>query len=392
MSNRPAINDTVSNYGMDPYFYQYYMQNYADSIKAAQAQQTENNSATSQITATTESANTAFRASVDNAKKSKSSLLPALITITVGTIGAGCYIASRGSAKGILEQLKARFRSFGSSSKTKQGIFTFAQTKNGKKVCTIPGKVNKIHQGDTAKQLEMVGLDNGTNLNLSELTTTIKGETKLAEGVQIRKCTYKVGKNTVTVKNGKIVSYKDEHGKDILIRYNEPGRIAKYKTENEAAKKEIDEFIANLYKGKLDKAENLEVVINQDGILRKFVRTNPSDNFNFDYALTNRFSIDDKAVDSYRLRNSEVDSILKNFKDGEKHTGKTLMAEYKTVAEKGGEEYTFIINNGKIEGIKNASGKKLSQTEIDSLQYHYPKIFENALKDTENYVNPVYTV
>ena len=402
----PVDSTSISNYGYnslysDPAWQKYWMMSsQMDSLAAAQNANAlgalTQSAKTDSITATSPSFGAIPRAAESSGSGSATA---AVLAIGATAVGTAWWIASRGKAagaKGLMNQLKAGFKSFGKSANTNALQFT---TINGKKVCMLPNQTNKIYVDpkkhsnylDMMKQeLEKIGLDNGHILKVADLTTTKAGKTVLADGVAIRSGSFNIGGNIIKFKNGKVVSYTDSAGKDILARYTDPGKIAKYKATNEAAKKQIDDFLAGLKEGtNLNQVSNLEAVINQNGILRKMTNKGLGSDLKLNYALSKRFSIKDKVVDAYRLHNESANKLLTKFEKGETGLGKIVGAEW-TAKMHDGKKYTFIIENNQIKGIRNHKGKVLTQTEMDSLQYNNSKIFDNVFKKEKEFQNIIY--
>ena len=300
-------------------------------------------------------------------------------------VGTAAYIASRGkTGKGFVENFKAGLKSFGKSSADVSKQFRVAEV-GGKKVCYLPGKVNRIHVERSTTDpnyhvremeplLEKIGFSNGGTAKLSDLVTTKSGKIVLADGIAVRSGSFKT-------KAGDIV------------KFNKKGEVVpytKYKEANEATKKEIDDFLAGLKEGKgLNKVDNLQVSINKDGVVRKLSNTVAGGDLTLDYALSNRFSIKDKAVDAYRLHNKSANNLLTKFEKNETRIGKIVGAEWTTKMHDG-KEYTFILENDAIRGLKDSRGKILTQTEMDALQYRNGKKFENVFKKEKEFKNVVY--
>lgn len=338
----------------------------------------------SSSTATTQGISTpTFQGAIPRAEETKKSALPAAaLLIGTAAIGTGCWIASRGKAtgaKGIGKQLKAGLQTFSKSSKYKGFSFT---TINGKKVCTLPKQSNKIAGAGAADELAKIGFDNGNTV-----PTIIKnledGSQALADGIKIRQASFINGTDEFVIKNGKLVSYKNAAGENLMSKYLNP-----VEEGDKAYKEIIDKMIAEFNQGKnLDQLRILDFVHQQDGVLRHFSQ-NAGGNYDLVSALSHRFNIKDKAVDAYRLNDTYIDDLLKKFEKGKTDIGRITAAEY--AVKMGGEDYTFVIENGAIKHIKNKEGKVISQVAEDSLKYHNSKVFENVFKNTDDFTNVIY--
>ena len=355
--------------GFDPYFLQAYNSpNFMQLQQTQQAQQAGQVQQTAQAQQATANPNSIFQSSIPRAEEPKKKNHTAAWCILGATaLAVTAWVISRGK-------------------KNNNQLFTFAE-KNGHKYCRIPGKENIIKNGATAADdLVKLGFEKGTKFNASELTQVLDdGTVKLAEGIAIKKGSFKVGNNLVTFEGDKVVSYVDDKGKDIISRYLEPEKIAQYADANNADKKFIDELIAGLKDGKkLDDINGLEIEHLYDNVTRTFTRQNPTDNFIFQQAKTNRFTLNSKAVDAYRIDNPSVNEILNKFEKGETNIGHILRAEFD-----GGNVGKILIENNSIAGVRTSTGKilKPDSDEYKSLLYHNRKLFDTVMEKENKFIN-----
>ncbi len=392
MADSLAINGLYN----DPYLMQalnspnYYQMQQAQQSVA----QTQIPAVATTATDTATATNPAFQGKVAESSDSGTGTAVALAaTAAIG--GTALWILSRGKArgaKGIVEQFKKGWESFGKNAKKSEKLMV--RNENGLNIVAIPNQTNRIYtdsaRGTAKQQLEAIGLKNGDKAKLDVLTTTKDGKTVLAEGVQIRRGTYTLSNgNIATFRNGKVVKYTDSTGKDILIQYTEPARVAKYKAVNEANKKEIDDILAGLNQGQnLDKISNLGVLIKQNGITRKMTNTAAGSELQLDWALSKKFGMNDIHVDSYRKGNSQADEFLTQIAKGKTGVGKIVGAEYTTKMHDG-KNITLIIENGVIRRAKDASGRWLGQTELESYNYRNKKTFDDVFKNEKKFKNVI---
>lgn len=387
MANTLALDSLYNN----PYFMQA-----LNSPSYYQLQQPQQSAAQTQTTttATTDSTknNPTFQGKAAESTGSGTGVALAL-TAAAAVGGTALWLVSRGKsrgAEGFINQIKKGIESLGKNAGKTEKLMV--QNSGGKNLVTLPNQSNKIYtdsiRGTAKQQLEAIGLKDGEKAGLDILTTTKDGEKVLADGVKIRRGTYTLKNgNIVTFKNGKVVKYTDSTGKDILAQYTEPAKKAKKKAIYEANKKEIDDIIASLNKGQnLDKISNLEAVINQNGILRKMTNTTAGSELNLDYALSKKFAINDSHVSAYRLDHTQADQFLTQIEKGKTGVGNIIGAEYTTKMHDG-KKYTLIIENGAIVGVKDATGRKLSQVERDALNYHNKKTFDEVFKNEKKFEN-----
>lgn len=369
------------------------MQQYANALSNYSANQTSTSGSNSATNKTTTNSNNVSFSGIARAAEpveSGSSWVAPTITIAGITATAAGFLLSRGKgqgAKNVLEQIKLGWQSFGKNAKSEK-LQVLKQ--DGRTLVTVPNATNKIQGSATSmkQELEAIGLKDGEKAGLSVLTATKDGKTVLADGVRIRSGKYTLSNgNTVTFKNGKVTKYTDKNGNDILIRYTEPGKVAKYKGVNEANKKEIDDMLAGLSKGeKLGEISNLEVVINQNGILRKMTNTTAGSDLNLNYALSKKFDLQNKQVQAYRKNNKDIDEFLTQIEKGKTGVGKIVGAEYTTKMHDG-QKYRFVLENNTIKCVRDASGRKLSPVEQDALEYNNRKAFEEVFKNEKKFEN-----
>ena len=376
----------------DPYFLQAYNSpNYLQmqQMQQAQAQQVQQSNNTNPFASQNSvMQNITPKATEEPKKKNNTAALCILGTAAIaGTAWMVTRMVTRGKktgAEGIFNQLKAGFKSLGKNAN--EQIFSFTE-KNGHKFCTIPGKENVIKSSTTAADdLAKLGFENGVDFKASELITTLDdGATKLADGIKIKKGSFNVGGNIVTFEGDKVVSYVDKRGKDIMSRYLEPEKVAKFADVNKADKKFIDELIAGLKDGKkLDDISGLEIEHLYDDVTRTFIRQNSVDEFIFQQAKTNRFALDSKTVDAYRVDHPEIHELLTKFEKGKCNIGQILKAEYD-----GGKVGTILIENGNVSGVRISTGEILKPDSDDfkSLLYHNRELFDNIMKNESDFVN-----
>lgn len=389
MADSLAINGLYN----DPYLMQ--ALNSPNYYQLQQAQQSATQTQTP-VVATTDTTATAtnptFQGKVAESTGSGSGTALAL-TAVAAVGGTALWLVSRGKsrgAEGFINQIKKGIESLGKNAGKTEKLMV--QNSGGRNLVTLPNQTNKIYtdsiRGTAKQQLEAIGVKNGEKAGLDILTITKDGEKVLADGVKIRRGTYTLKNgNIVTFKNGKVVKYTDSTGKDILRQYTEPARVAKYKTVNEANKKEIDDIIASLNKGQnLDKISNLEVVINQNGILRKMTNTAAGSELQLDWALSKKFAMNDIHVNAYRNKNKQADEFLKQIEKGKTGVGNIIGAEYTTKMHDG-RNITLIIENGIITRAKDAGGRWLSPTELESYNYCNKKTFEEVFKNEKKFEN-----
>lgn len=389
MANSLAINGLYN----DPYLMQALNSPNYYQMKQAQQAGTQATNATQSSTPTAGTNNPSFQGgatNVANAGSGSGTGVAITLTSLAAVGGTALWLLNRGKGKGaknFLEQIKLGWQSLGKNANSKK---LQVLQKDGKTLVTIPKTTNKI-QGSAdsmKKQLEAIGLKDGDKAGLDILTTVKDGEKVLADGVKIRRGTYTLSNgNIVTFKNGKVVKYTDSTGKDILVQYTEPGRVAKYKGVNEANKKEIDDMLAGLNKGEnLDKISNLVVTIEQNGILRKMTNTTTGSELNLNWAMSKKFDLNNKQVQAYRNNNKDIDEFLKQIESGKTDVGKIVGAEYTTKMHDG-QKYTFVIENDTIKCLKDSSGRKLSQVDQDALEYNNKKTFEKVFKNKDKFEN-----
>ena len=374
----------------DPYFLQAY--NSPNSLQMqqmqqAQVQQAQQTSSTNPFAAQNSIMQNITPKATEEPKKKNNTVAWAVLG-TAALVGTGwmIYRGKKAGAEGLGKQIIAGLKSFGNKSANAKNVAT-GGIQNGKKFCTIPGKTNVMRKaGEISGELANIGAKGSESLSLADITRTLDDGTQaLAEGFSVRRGTFKVGENLVTIKNGKVIKYVDKNGKDILSRYLEPDAVSIYAKKNGKAKKAIDDMIASISKGqKLDQVNNLEIVHKADGVVQKFVRQNPADDFAREFALSNRFDLNSDVVKNYRLSNSTFHENLLKFEKGES-VGNILSAEYKSPIG------TLLIENDSVVGIRDAAGKiyKNGSNRFGALKYDNYKIFENALKENAKYTNVV---
>ena len=396
MANSLAINGLYN----DPYLMQ--ALNSPNYYQMQQAQQagTKATNVTQSSTATAVTNNPSFQGKAAESTGSGTGVAVAL-TATAAIGGTALWLLNRGKGKGaknFLEQIKLGWQSLGKNANSKK---LQVLQKDGKTLVTIPKTTNKI-QGSAdsmKKQLEAIGLKDGDKAGLDILTTVKDGKKVLAEGVKIRRGSFTLANgNIVTFKDGKVVKYTDSTGKkDLLRQYTHPDEVPasttgkkaknKYITDNTNCKNEIDKFLDDFKNlQNLNQASNLDVAINQDGILRYMSNTTAGSELNLNYALSKKFDLQNKHVQAYRNNNKDIDEFLKQIEKGKTDVGKIVGAEYTTKMHDG-QKYTFVIENDTIKYLKDSSGQKLSPVDRDALEYNNKAKFEKIFKNKDKFEN-----
>ena len=375
---------SISNYGMnnlynDPYFQQYFVTSqYADSLNAQQ-------NALSAISATpktaTTTSNPTFNGTIPRATESSGSgsgLAAGLLAAGTIAVGTACWFASKGKAAGgswwnkVCAGAKSCFSKGGEA-----GIITFTE-KNGKKVCNIPNRINRIHGENAATAMENIGCKAGTNV-----PNVLKGD-KLAEGIGLRRVRFELDGNTFVydIANNRFVSYRNSSGENLLSKITNP-----IEQNDIAYKQTVEEFIKGIKDGsKLNDSavKWYRYTHNSDGVLRCFTHNAGTNTDRFSGAISHNFNIADDVVCAQRLNDKVLDAALKSFSEGKvDKAGRIVSAEYPVKL--GGKQYRFIIeNNDKIIGLKDNAGRLVDQTTYDALHYQnqdvFSKIFENKNK------------
>ena len=375
-----------SQMGYDPYFLQAF--NSPNVNQMYQSQQVPAQQTAQQVSQAL-AGNPSFQGAQTTTEKKGNGKAWLLIGGAAALAGAA-WMISRGKAagaEGLVEQFKAGIKSFGKESAKKVVGFTEI---NGKKICNIPGKENIIKNSATAADdLAKIGIENGTKFSLSDLITkSDDGVQALAEGVKINKGTFNFNGATLGFEDGKIVSYVDSKGKDILSRYLSPEEVAKFADKNNADKKLIDELLAKILKGEnLKDVSKMEVEHKLADVTRIFTRENPTDKFVFQQATAKRFSIDSSEVKAFMEENPAIKEALTKFKNGET-VGTILRAERST------DVGTFFVENGKIEKIKTKDGKifNFDSDEFKALHEKNATLFNEVLEEKDKLTNVIRTI
>ncbi|MCM1073963.1 MAG: hypothetical protein NC334_09165, partial [Bacteroides sp.] len=297
-----------------------------------------------------------------------------LIIGTALTLGAAylCKKAyNKGAGEGIGEKIWDGMKKMCSSSKDKLNsvkdkimspkVFSVTE-ENGKTLCTIPGRTNRL-TGE--KAIQELGIINEVPV-IS--TKTKDGATKLAEGIKIRKGTITVDGHTFNVKNGKII--------------NSPINLEQ---ADSATRDRVHDLLKKLNNGETANGIKIEEFLHTDkGTTRVF--TNKDGVYDLRLAVSDKHNINSSVVKQYRGNNEKVDNALKEYLvNGNKDGLKIASAEIPTAYG------TLITQNGKTVGIKvDGNILKKGTTEYDALFYDHKKEFETAIKNTDSYQNVIY--
>lgn len=312
-----------------------------------------------------------------------------LVLGSIATVGAACLIhkGQKAGANGIFDQFITGFKSL--IGKTDDKVLTFGLN-NGKRVCTIPGKENILNNSQTiADDLNKLGFNGADKLDFAKFTTTLNDGTKvLSPELKINSGTFNIGECIVTFKDGKVIKCINKNGDDILNKYIEAGNSTTNSSDFQEQKTLIDNFIKNLRKEENFKnIQDFEVEHSTNQITRKFVRTNPTDDFKIQSAQTKYFSLDDNIVKTYSNENPKTKEILDKFGNGE-NIGNVVYAEYYS-----DEIGTLVIEGNNISSIRTIDGKSINKgsSEYNDLHKKYKDLFEKALRNELESTNITYT-
>ena len=381
----------IGGYASDPYFMaaysspntQYYQM--MQQMYAAQSQQAAaTNTATS---ATTPAFQGTAAIATDAAPKEEKSSSNAgwWILGAAATIAAGAYCYKRGDGKGFQKIIDGAKKIFSSSKDKVQEVLKNNKTPkeftvNDQKLCTVPNRTNYMRKGDVAGELTKIGVSSAA----PALTRVVDGKTVLGEGVKLRDYTFTDAGNVFRVKKGKVVSYTNSAGENVLARYTHP-----VESTDVTYQKKIKDLIAKFNSGEnLDKVSNIQFSHSANGTSRLFSMGKITETPQLQCAASNQFNIGSKAVTAYRAKNESVDKALKAFSDGKKDGLAIAQAEY--VSPSLG---TFKIQNGDVTGI-TVGGRFYPKGSEDfiSMEYHNKEAFKNVLEHKDEFTNIIYKV
>ncbi len=242
-------------------------------------------------------------------------------------------------------------------------------------VCTIPGKKNVIKGAttDIAAQAEKLGV----STDIAELAS---------KESNILSYTIKDAGNTITVRGGNIVGFKNSAGEAIDIK-----KLTAPMTESDIAYsktiKELMEKVGRRDTTVLSQLENVYYTQTANGTTRRFVANaaDPKKN-GLRGVITNRFEVGSDTVKQYRQHNEPVSKALDALKEG-KTDGLKIAEAQCDVAGIG----KFKIENGEIAGITvGDTYYKKGSERFDALLFDHKEAFENVLKNKEQYTDIIY--
>ena len=359
----------IGGYGYDPYFmaaYQSYNPNFQATNQAPDTTQT-----VQQGLATNDPTFRGKKKEEENSGSAASLIVGGALAIGTGVLLYKAH--KKGGEKGILEGLKQMWKGVKGkvsnvTNPAKSKTFSYQEI-NGQKIVTIPNRTNRIQGDDIASKLQTLGYNN----NAAEIINNTTN--KLNKGIKIHSGQYFDGKIRFSFKGNEVVKYETlVNGK--WVDTIEPNNIN--------PKEVINNTLTKIRKGEeLDKVTNLKYSHTENGLTKVFTQANKDANAELEYAITNRFAIDDVAVNAYRYDNKNVDDALKALEKGDKNGWKIAKADY--VSQDIG---TVHIENGKIIGLTVESNGKKQRFSVNSDTYKelcgkYPTTFENILKAEE---------
>ena len=217
MTGYPAISGINYGYGLDsissdPYWQKYWMMSQQmDSVTNAQRQSANaaalQNSpvfqAAPQDSLTTQPTNVGMPQVEE--KKSASTALATTLLLGTTAIGTACWLASRGrsaGAKGLWNQIKTGFKSFGKGSTKVAPKFQARQLENGKWVISLPDKARVFKGTEIATNKDSLGIAVNEGLKWTDDLAMIKGYNLEIKGADntIKRITYR---------NGEVISCVD---------------------------------------------------------------------------------------------------------------------------------------------------------------------------------------
>lgn len=310
-----------------------------------------------------------------------------LVIGTAITLGAA-YLCRKayctGTGSGVFEKIGNGFKQWGQNiTSWGKGVkdkvipsekFSVSQI-GDETVCTIPGKKNYIK---------------GTTTNISSQAEKLGISTELAEltskDSNILSYTIKDAGNTITVRGGNIVGFKNSAGETIDIK-----KLTAPMTESDIAySKSIKELIEKVGKrdaNVLNQLENVYYTQTANGTTRRFVANaaNPDKN-GLRGVITNRFGIGTDTVKQYRQHNESVSKALDALKEGKTEALKIAEAQCEVTG-----LGKFKIVNGEVAGITVGDTYYAKGSErFDALLFDHKEAFENVLKNKEQYTDIVY--
>lgn len=378
----------IGGYASDPYFMAAYSSpntQYYQMMQQMSASQPQQTASTSNAASTTTPTFQGTAGTDAAPKEEKSSNAGWWILGAAATIAAGAYCYKKGDGKGFQKIIDGCKKIFSHGKDKAQEVLKNSRTAeeftvNDKKLCTIPKRTNFIRTNNATA--ELANLD--VSADAPALTRVVGGKTVLGEGVKLRDYTFTHNGNTFRVRKGKVVSYTNSAGENVLARFRAP-----VESTDVAYQKEIKEMIAKFNRGEnLGDLSNIRFSHRANGTSRLFSMDSIAETPQLQCAASNLFHIDSVPVTAYRARNEGVDKALTALTEGKKDGLAIAQAEY--VSPSLG---TFKIQNGDVTGI-TVGGRFYPQRSnvFASLEYRNKEAFKNVLKHQDEFTNIIYRV
>ena len=289
----------------DPYFLAAYKSPNYYQLAAAQTQQGQTADQTINTTAATAPQQQVTQP--QTAEKSSHKGLAAGLILTAGAT-ALCFAAhGKGNKKldliprigdGLKNMWKSVTKTVGEKLGNTAETFQVVE-KNGKKVCQIPGRTNRLYGENLVEDLGKIG-------QTAEVRPLMnKSGTAFAEGSNLLRYTFNDKGLEITVVKGKLKRITKD-GKNVTAQYTNS-----VKTEDINLLKQIEEKIAKYNKGEnIADLKGIRYMHTENGVSSLYSITKAGDEPKLISVVTKDFAIDSPAVNLYKSNNPAAEKIL----------------------------------------------------------------------------------